>query len=53
MGISTVASFITILTFVISIIGIVSASISKKVKLWIKSIFSECLEENEEKNKKS
>lgn len=52
MDISTVASYITILTFVVGILGIVSARISKRVRLWIKSIFSECLKENEENNKK-
>lgn len=52
MDISNVADYVTILSFVISAIAIIGASISKKVRLWIKSIFSECLKENEENNKK-
>lgn len=53
MEISTVANYITILTFVISIFGIINASISKKARLWIKSIFSECLKEFIDNNKES
>lgn len=43
MSISNIADWLQIIMFVVSVGTIVVASISKKVRQWIKSIFSECL----------
>ena len=43
LNVSTVADYVTIINFVVSIIILIGASISKKLRAWISSILTECL----------
>ncbi len=43
ISVATVADYLTIVNFVISILLFVGASISKKLREWLKSILIECL----------
>lgn len=43
MTLSNIADLLQILMFVASVGTFVIASVSRKVRVWIKSIFSECL----------
>lgn len=45
MNISIVADYVTVFTCIISTVVLVSASVSKKARVWMKSIFLECLDE--------
>ena len=42
ISVATVADYLTIINFVISIFIFVGASISKKLREWVKSILIEC-----------
>ncbi len=43
--VSNIADWLQIITFAFSVGTIVIASISKRIRLWIKSIIMECLRE--------
>jgi len=46
LNVSTVADYVTIINFVVSIIILIGASISKKLRAWISSILTECLKKH-------
>lgn len=54
MRLSDIADFLTIINIVVGAVIFVSASVPKKVRAWLKSIFLECLNEIQSKgfNKK-
>lgn len=45
MNISIIADYVTVITCIISVGVLASASVSKKARVWVKSIFLECLNE--------
>lgn len=52
MNISNIADWIQIIMFVFSVGAFIIASVSKKLREWLKSIFSECLKDIPQKSGK-